>query len=39
MEIGDAVIDHPYDADGLVCSIAFKDGRAYFRSRFVRTAE
>lgn len=32
-------IDHPYDGDGFVTSTSFKGGRAYFRSRFVRTAE
>ncbi|KAL4425965.1 hypothetical protein ABPG75_009981 [Micractinium tetrahymenae] len=38
--VGQDPIDHPYDGDGLVLSIAFPgDGRAFFRSRFVRTAE
>lgn len=32
-------ISHPYDGDGLILSIAFRGGRAHFRSRFVRTAE
>ncbi|EFJ53253.1 hypothetical protein VOLCADRAFT_115826 [Volvox carteri f. nagariensis] len=31
---------HPYDGDGLVASVALPgDGRAFFRSAFVRTAE
>ena len=28
---------HPFDGDGLIHSIAFKGGRASYRSRFVRT--
>ncbi|GIL70729.1 hypothetical protein Vretifemale_1443 [Volvox reticuliferus] len=28
---------HTLDGDGMVFSIAFKDGKAYFRNRFVRT--
>jgi carotenoid cleavage dioxygenase-like enzyme len=28
---------HPFDGDGLIHSIAFRDGRASYRSRFVRT--
>jgi len=34
-----AKVDHPYDADGFLASLTFEDGRAYFRSRFVETAE
>ena len=30
-------IRHPFDGDGMVNSIAFKQGRAYYRNRFVRT--
>ena len=37
--LGGVPIAHPYDGDGLVASIAFKDGKAFFRSRFVRTPE
>jgi len=37
--VGSSKIDHPYDGDGLVASLAFKDGKAFFRSRFVRTPE
>jgi all-trans-8'-apo-beta-carotenal 15,15'-oxygenase len=37
--IGTTPIDHPYDGDGLVASLAFKKGKAYFRSRFVSTPE
>lgn len=38
--VGGQPIDHPYDGDGMVLSVSFPgDGRAFFRSRFVRTAE
>eukprot|EP00741_Cyanophora_paradoxa_P015840 tig00020904_g15292.t1 len=37
MEVGGVRVNHPFDGDGMVASIAFKDGRAYFRNRFVRT--
>ncbi|HEY9738818.1 MAG TPA: carotenoid oxygenase family protein [Trichocoleus sp.] len=30
-------VKHPFDGDGLINSIAFQDGRAFFRSRYVRT--
>lgn len=36
---GFANVDHPYDADGFIASLSFEDGRAFFRSRFVQTAE
>lgn len=32
-------IDHPYDGDGFVASLAIRDGTAYFRSRFIETYE
>lgn len=28
---------HPFDGDGMICAIAFSNGRAHFRNRFVRT--
>ena len=28
---------HPFDGDGMICAIAFDNGRAHFRNRFVRT--
>jgi hypothetical protein len=30
-------IAHPFDGDGMISAITFKDGRAFFRNRFVRT--
>ncbi|MBD2090278.1 carotenoid oxygenase family protein [Microcoleus sp. FACHB-1515] len=37
LEVGGQRLHHPFDGDGMVCSIAFDNGRAYFRNRFVRT--
>lgn len=30
---------HPFDGDGMVCSFTFKDGKCFFRNRFVKTKE
>lgn len=30
-------VHHPFDGDGMICSIAFANGRAHFRNRYVRT--
>lgn len=30
-------LQHPFDGDGMVCAIAFTDGRAHFRSRYICT--
>lgn len=38
LDIGGYPVKHPFDGDGLVNSIAFQDGRAFYRNRFVRTA-
>lgn len=32
-------VDHPYDADGFIASLVLEGGKAWFRSRFVETAE
>ncbi len=37
--IGGQELAHPFDGHGLVVSIAFRNGRAFLRSRFVRTEE
>lgn len=30
-------LHHPFDGDGMISAIAFKNGRAHYRNRFVRT--
>ena len=30
-------VHHPFDGDGMICAIAFKDGQAYFQNRYVQT--
>ena len=37
LDIGGMPVHHPFDGDGMISSFAFKDGKAYFRNRFVRT--
>lgn len=37
LDIGGSPIRHPFDGDGMISSFAFKQGRAYYRNRFVRT--
>lgn len=37
LEVGGQQFQHPFDGDGMVCSVAFSDGKAYFRNRFVKT--
>eukprot|EP00736_Rhodelphis_marinus_P008662 Rmarinus@m.28320 len=32
-------LEHPIDGDGLIGALSFKDGRAHFRARFVRTKD
>lgn len=36
-DIGDQKVEFPFDGDGMVSSFAFKDGRVFFRNKFVRT--
>ncbi|MEL6938173.1 MAG: carotenoid oxygenase family protein [Cyanobacteria bacterium J06598_1] len=31
-------LKHPFDGDGMINSIAFKDGKAFYRNKFVKTA-
>ena len=38
-EVGTHPVAHPFDGQGLVTSIAIREGRAFFRSRYVETAE
>lgn len=36
-DINGQPIHHPFDGDGMVCAIAFQNGRAHFRNRYIRT--
>ncbi|MCS6815465.1 MAG: carotenoid oxygenase family protein, partial [Cyanobacteria bacterium] len=38
LDVNGQRIHHPFDGDGMVCAIAFHNGRAHFRNRFVKTA-
>ncbi len=38
LDVNGESIHHPFDGDGMVCAIAFHQGRAHFRNRYVRTA-
>jgi all-trans-8'-apo-beta-carotenal 15,15'-oxygenase len=38
LDVNGEQIHHPFDGDGMICAIAFQDGRAHFRNRYVRTA-
>ncbi|MEX0267781.1 carotenoid oxygenase family protein [Leptolyngbyaceae cyanobacterium UHCC 1019] len=37
LEVNGEQIHHPFDGDGMICAIAFQNGRAHFRNRFVKT--
>ncbi len=37
LDIGGTSIHHPFDGDGMISAFSFKDGKAYFRNRFVHT--
>jgi len=37
LDIHGQPLHHPFDGDGMICAIAFDQGRAYFRNRFVHT--
>ncbi|MBD1909118.1 carotenoid oxygenase family protein [Leptolyngbya sp. FACHB-8] len=39
LDVNGRRITHPFDGDGMICAIAFSQGRAHFRNRFVRTEE
>ena len=38
LERGGQWVHHPFDGDGMVLAVGFRQGRAYVRNRFVRTA-
>lgn len=37
LDVNGQRLHHPFDGDGMVCAIAFQEGRAHFCNRFVRT--
>ncbi|ERN43131.1 lignostilbene-alpha,beta-dioxygenase [Rubidibacter lacunae KORDI 51-2] len=37
LDVGGTPIHHPFDGDGTICAVTFRDGRAHFQNRFVRT--
>ena len=38
MDVFGHEVKHPFDGDGMISSIAFRHGKAYYRNRYVRTA-
>ncbi len=37
LDIGGSAIHHPFDGDGMISAFSFKNGKAYYRNRFVKT--
>jgi all-trans-8'-apo-beta-carotenal 15,15'-oxygenase len=37
LDINDRSVRHPFDGDGMISRIAFQDGKAHFRNRYVQT--
>jgi all-trans-8'-apo-beta-carotenal 15,15'-oxygenase len=37
LDVGGQPLHHPFDGDGMICAIAFSNGKAHFRNRFIRT--
>lgn len=35
--VGDELVLHPFDGDGMVSAVTFSEGKAWFRNRFVKT--
>jgi all-trans-8'-apo-beta-carotenal 15,15'-oxygenase len=38
LEVYGTPLVHPIDGDGMICSVAIEDGKAHFKSKFVRTS-
>lgn len=38
LDVAGMPVHHPFDGDGMVVSVSFQAGRAFYRNRFVRTA-
>ena len=39
LDINGQSYGHPFDGDGMICAIAFKEGKAHFANQFVKTPE
>ncbi|MBL1208312.1 carotenoid oxygenase family protein [Geminocystis sp. GBBB08] len=39
LEVHGTPLQHPFDGDGMICAFTFKNGRCFFRNRFVKTKE
>lgn len=37
LDIGGLAIHHPFDGDGMISAFSFKNGKAYYKNRFVQT--
>lgn len=37
LDVNGQQLHHPWDGDGMICAITFKQGQAHFRNRYVRT--
>jgi all-trans-8'-apo-beta-carotenal 15,15'-oxygenase len=37
LDINGEMLHHPFDGDGMISAVSFKDGKAWFRNRYVRT--
>ncbi len=38
LDVAGMPVHHPFDGDGMVVAVSFKEGRAHYANRFVRTA-
>jgi all-trans-8'-apo-beta-carotenal 15,15'-oxygenase len=38
LDVNEVSVRHPFDGDGMICSIGFQNGQAFFRNRYVKTA-
>jgi all-trans-8'-apo-beta-carotenal 15,15'-oxygenase len=38
LDVNGVSVRHPFDGDGMICSIGFQNGQAFFRNRYVQTA-
>ncbi len=38
LDVNGHQVHHPFDADGMICKVTFREGQAYFCNRYVRTS-